>query len=88
MIVIYLQKIVEGEVLVLEVSEVSEMRVDHLLHVLRMKRDLELEFLCKVGVKLYEFFALYCVSLSVLLTIEMLLNHREVLLLDLIVRLG
>lgn len=64
------------------------MRVDHLLHVLRMQRDLELEFLCKVGMKLYKLFALYSVSLAVLLTIEVLLNHREVLLLDFIIRLG
>jgi hypothetical protein len=51
------------------------MRVDHLLHVLRMQRDLELELLCKVGMKLYKLFALYCVSLAVLLTIEVLLYH-------------
>jgi hypothetical protein len=51
------------------------MRVDHLLHVLRMQRDLELELLCKVSMKLYKFFTLYSVSLAVLLTIEMLLNH-------------
>ena len=75
MIVIDLHELVEGEVLAFEVSQVPEMRVDHLLHVLRMQRDLELEFLCKVGMKLYKFFALYSMSLSVLLTIEVLLNH-------------
>jgi len=64
------------------------MRVDHLLHVLRMQRDLELEFLCKVSMKLYKLFALYSVSLAVFLTIEVLLYHREVLLLDFIIRLG
>ena len=61
------------------------MRVDHLLHVFWMQRDLELELLCKVGMKLYKLFALYSVSLAVLLTIKVLLNHREVLLLDLII---
>lgn len=75
MIVIDLHELIEREVLALEVSQVPEMRVDHLLHVLRMQRDLELELLCKVGMKLYKFFALYSMSLSVLLTIEMLLNH-------------
>jgi hypothetical protein len=53
-----------------------------------MQRDLELEFLCKVGMKLYKLFALYSVSLAVFLTIEVLLYHREVLLLDFIIRLG
>jgi hypothetical protein len=83
-----MHELVEGEIPVLEVSQVSEMRMYHLLHVLRMQRDLELELLCKVGMKLYKLFALYSVSLAVLLTIEVLLNHRKVLLLDFIIWFG
>ena len=62
--------------------------MDHLLHIFRMKRDLELEFLCEIGMELNEVFALDCVCLTVLLTIEMLLDHREVFLIYFIVRLG
>ncbi len=64
------------------------MGVDHLLHIFRMKRDLELEFLCEISMELNEVLALDGVSLAVLLTIEMLLDHREVFLIYFIVWLG
>ena len=59
-----------------------------MLHVLGMKRDLELEFLCEISMELNEIFTLDSVGLTVLLTIEMFLNHREVFLIYFIVRFG
>jgi hypothetical protein len=88
LIVVDLNKLIESERLILEVSQVAEMWVDHLLHILGMKRYLELEFLSEISMELNEIFTLDGVCLTVLLTIEMLLDHREVLLIYFIVRLG
>ena len=69
-----------------EVTEVAEVRVDHLLHVLGVERHPELELLSEIMMEVDEVLALDAMKLAVLETIEVLPEQGQILVLDAVVR--
>lgn len=72
LVVVHLEELVKVEASIFKAYQVSEVGVDHLLQVLRVKGDLELKLLSEVVVEIDEFLTLHCVCLPVLESIEVL----------------